>query len=136
MMHRVEDHLEEDENGPEERWYVYFLRALAVLYLIWGVANWASILGVPGTANFPAETIQRQILIGYLAVMMPIAAVGLWIGASWGTVIWLVVALSEVIANTLFADLFGWAFDLVIFHIVTMVAYLALAWLVARKRPA
>lgn len=129
------DRIEEEDVIVEEKWIAIFLRGLAFLYLIWGVANWASILGVPGTPDFVASSSARKVLTGYLAVMMPIAAVGLWIPSSWGTVIWLVVALSEVVANTLFSDIFGWASELVAFHLVTMTIYLILAWRIARKRP-
>ena len=134
-MHASDDRIEQDDIVPEEQWMVWFLRGLAFLYLMWGVANWAVILGVPGMEDFIASATPRQVLIGYLAVMMPIAAVGLWTTASWGTVIWLVVALSEVVANTIFAQTFGWAFDLVAFHLVTMAIYVALAWRIARKSP-
>ncbi|OQW54564.1 DUF6163 family protein [Candidatus Raskinella chloraquaticus] len=133
-MHASDDVIEPDDIIREEKWMAWFLRLLALLYLLWGAANWAAIIGVPGTADFLQSSLPRQVLIGYLAVMMPIAAVGLWVTSSWGTVIWLVVALSEVVANTLFADIFGWAFDLVAFHIVTMAIYLALAWRMSRRR--
>ena len=135
-MHASEDLIEDDEIIVEERWTLWFIRCLAFLFLLWGAANWAIILGVPGMLDFLQMATPRQVLTGYLAVMMPIAAVGLWIGAGWGTVIWLVVALSEVFANTLFSELFGEAYDLVAFHLFTMVIYVVLAWRIAQKRHA
>lgn len=133
-MHASDDLIEDDEAIPEEQWMAYFLRGLSFLYLLWGVANWMTIIGVPGTADFLEFPSPRQALTVYLAVMMPIAAVGLWTKSSWGTVIWLIVALSEVTANTVFSGLFGWAFDLVGFHLVTMAVYLGLAWRINSQR--
>lgn len=133
-MHSSDDLIEDDETIPEELWMAYFLRGLSFLYLLWGVTNWMTIIGVPGTADFLEFPAPRQALTVYLAVMMPIAAVGLWTKSSWGTVIWLIVALSEVTANTVFSGLFGWAFDLVGFHLVTMTIYLGLAWRINSQR--
>lgn len=119
---------------PEERWLTWYLRLLASFFFISGVLRWFTILGVPGWGDFDDLETHQQVLVGYCAVIALVASVGLWIQASWGTVIWLIAALSEIVAFTAFRDVFGGNLPLVVFHFITLIAYLVLAWRVARLR--
>jgi hypothetical protein len=118
----------------EERWLAWYLRALATVFLIAGLLQWQSILGTPGFVAISDMPIYRQILTGYLGIVMLVAAVGLWMVASWGTVVWMLAALSEIVAHVAFRDLYGPAWGVVGFHLTAMVIYVVLAWRVAQVR--
>lgn len=122
--------------APEraERWLVWFMRALALPFLGRGIEKWLIVLGAPGFQNFLELTTAQQVLTAYTAVVMIAAGVGLWLGASWGTVIWLMAALSEVVAYVAFRDLFGTAWLVVGFHIAAMTIYVVIAWRITQVR--
>ncbi|MNE89981.1 hypothetical protein D3C80_1874510 [compost metagenome] len=42
-----------------------------------------------------------------LAVLFPVAALGLWVGASWGAVIWVIGAGAQVAMYRVWPDIFG-----------------------------
>lgn len=79
-----------------------FLRALAAVELVKGLAHWAALLGAGGaadpTAGRPAGWFLAQ---GFFAVADPVAAVGLWVGATWGVAIWLIAALGQLAVSAL-----------------------------------
>lgn len=119
-------------SAREERWLVVFLRLLGLVFLGAGVWHWQTVLGSPGFVPIAALDLPRQIMTGYLAVLCLVAGVGLWMATSWGTVTWLLAALSEIVLHVGFADMFGAAWEIVGFHLVTMALYVLLAWRVAR----
>jgi hypothetical protein len=51
---------------------------------------------------------------------------------SWGTVLWIFAALSEIALHTVFIRTFGGDVMVIAFHLVTVVAYLALFFLARR----
>jgi hypothetical protein len=117
----------------EVRWLLWFARALALVFFVRGVQHWLVILGAPGFGALQDLTTAGQVLTGHLAVVMVLAAVGLWLGASWGIVVWLMAALSEIVAHVAFADLFGSAWALVAAHLGAMIIYVAIAWRIAQS---
>lgn len=75
-----------------------FLRLAAVLWLAAGVLAWARIVGaVPdaGPVFVGAEAAER-VRAGLFAIMYPVAAVGLWLGASWGVAIFVLSIVAQV----------------------------------------
>jgi fatty acid desaturase len=116
----------------EERALVWYMRLLAIAFLAIGVYHWQSLLGAPGFVPIADMPLPRQLLTGYLAMLCLVAAVGLWMTTSWGTVVWLLVALSEIVAHVAFRDLYGPAWGAISFHLGTMAIYVVLAWRVAR----
>jgi hypothetical protein len=119
---------------PEERWLLWYVRGLAFVFLTAGLMHWQPILGTPNVVPLNELSTAKQIFTCYLAVVCLVAAVGLWIGASWGTVIWLLAALSQVVAHVGLRDIFGAAWGLVGFHIAAMAVYVVIAWRVAQIR--
>lgn len=117
-----------------ERWLLWFMRLLALPFLGRGIQKWLVVLGTPGFASFVELSTAQQVLTAYSAVVMIAAGVGLWLGASWGTVIWLMAALSEVVAYVAFRDLFGTAWPVVGFHIAAMTIYVVIAWRITQIR--
>jgi hypothetical protein len=118
-------------------WLIFFLRFLAGVSLLKGLYHWSIILGIgDGDGSlFEASTAPWQAATVYFAVIDLVAAVGLWLAAAWGGVLWLTAAISMAAIEYFFPQVYGGS-DLVIAgEIGAMVLYLVLAVLSARERP-
>lgn len=112
-----------------ETWLVLYLRALALLFLINGLAHWLDILRLPDDprgALLGLSFSERFETIAF-AVLDPAAAVGLWLTASWGIVLWLIAALSRTVAASGLIGATEASFLTLAVQIVTVGIYLALA---------
>ena len=80
-----------------ERLNVWFWRLLSVAWLLNGLYAWAVIIGVDPSAVRPFETraMTFQAVTVYFAVVDLLAAIGLWLLAPWGAVVWLIAAVSR-----------------------------------------
>lgn len=91
-----------DEHREAFRWdlaLVWFMRVLALAWMAKGLAYWAILLGVlPEVAPFDGQTMQWQTIVVYFAVIDLVAAVGLWLTSTWGGVMWLLAAMSYLLA--------------------------------------
>lgn len=109
-------------------------RVLSVVLLTLGLRQWAVIVGVassPGGA-FETMSVAWQLATMYLAVVDLVAAVGLWMRVSWGDVLWLCAALSEIALHTIFQNSFGSDYTILGFHLIAIAGYVTLN-LLARK---
>ena len=85
----------EDEGGPKvglwTRRLVLFLRAMAAVSMLKGLYHWTRVcgIGVSGADLFEYQSIAWQTATIFFAVIDLVAAVGLWLAAAWGAVIWL-----------------------------------------------
>ncbi len=96
---------EPDRNLPLT---IIYLRAVALLLLAAGLARAALILGITSDGqDFSTLAPAWRAGATTLTLVDLFAAVGLWIGAAWGPVMWAVALAIEVAMYTLFADLFG-----------------------------
>jgi hypothetical protein len=87
-----------ETRNPGIRWdlmMVLFLRLIAAVWLVKGVAFWALILGL-GEVPFLEETRLRQALIVGFALVDCAAAVGLWLLSPWGKSLWVFVVVVEI----------------------------------------
>ena len=85
------------------------MRVAALLLLVAGLARACQVLGIftpDGLAFADLTPAKRSGAITLLLVDL-FAAVGLWVGAAWGPVMWAVALAVEVSMYTLFSDLFG-----------------------------
>lgn len=101
------------------------LRALAVLELAKGLYHWALLLGL-GPTPFPDGPLVQRIGAVVFAVADPVAAVGLWLAAAWGVVIWLCAASAQLMFSALVPSS---ALNLAVTPVwaLAMAAYLALS---------
>ena len=94
------DRIERAPQVPQTGWdvvLVWFMRLTALFWLAKAVATWAGILDIlPGGRPFESETLGRQSVIVYFAVIDAMAAVGLWLTSAWGGVVWLLAATSAL----------------------------------------
>ncbi|WP_336276806.1 DUF6163 family protein [Bartonella sp. CB178] len=81
--------------------YNFYLRFLALVCLILGAVYWLRLVGVfSGTLwRFDLMPWQWQFLSTTLAVVYPVALIGLWMYSPWGIVLWYTTVLIEVITT-------------------------------------
>jgi len=115
---------------------VWYLRAMAVLLIGGGLIHWARIVGmVPWRGVwFWDMPIEWQAATVFFAVLDLVAAIGLWLTVSWGTVMWLTRALSQVVMHTMFSDVFGRRPYEIAFYLLTIAIYLVLLYLTDREQ--
>lgn len=114
---------------------VWYLRGIALLLIGAGVIHWARIVGfVPWRGYwFWDMPIEWQAATVFFAVLDLVAATGLWLAVSWGTVMWLFRALSQIVMHTVFADIYGRRPYEIAFYILTIAIYLLLLYLMERE---
>src|SRR5581483_818541 len=77
---------------------VLFLRVMAVVALLKGLFHWSRVCGilVGPEETFEAHSVAWQASTIFFAVLDLVAAVGLWLAAAWGAVIWLTSVASMI----------------------------------------
>lgn len=97
---------------------VLFLRLVAVACLVFGIQYWAMLTGylLEGRARFDLLTLPWRVAGSGLAVLFPVAALGLWLTVSWGPVIWVIVAGAQVAMYTIWPEIFGYHLPVVILN--------------------
>jgi Family of unknown function (DUF6163) len=131
------DRLEERPAPNRFRWshvLTWFMRILALLWILKGLSAWAVILGIwtPGGV-FEARATGYQATIIYFAVIDLIAAVGLWMASTWGGVLWLLAVMSHVILASFFPRIVTASITTMVFFLILISAYLAVSWMSAQE---
>ncbi len=81
---------------------VWFMRTLAWVWVAKGLFNWSLVLGAfPGYGDFTMLPLPLQGSIVFFAAVDLLAAVGLWLAAPWGGVLWLLCAAIEAVSPAL-----------------------------------
>jgi hypothetical protein len=129
------------ETAPvEERWtawFMLFLRTMAGVSLVKGLYHWAMVVGIgqgPFSA-FETSSTAWQAATMYFAVIDLVAAVGLWLAAAWGGVVWLTATISMAAIELLFPQVYGGRILVVLVDVAMLVTYFSLAVAAARERP-
>ena len=127
-----------DDRNVEGRWtarLVLFLRVMAVLSLLKGLYHWAIVCGIGDgpDASFETAPLPWQAATVFFAVIDLVAAVGLWLTAAWGAVVWLTAAISMVAVQILFPTIYGGSLTPVLVELGLLAVYLWLALLAARE---
>ena len=116
---------------------IVYLRAVALLLLAAGLARAALILGITADGqDFSSLTPAWRAGVTTLILVDLFAAVGLWIGAVWGPVMWAVALAVEVSMYTIFAEIFGTYPLRIAAHGVLFAAFLILSILDWRRAQA
>ena len=86
------------------------LRVMAGVSMLKGLYHWSRVCGmgvIPATC-FNYHSIAWQTATIFFAVIDLVAAVGLWLAAAWGAVIWLILAVASMLAvEIFFPQVFG-----------------------------
>jgi hypothetical protein len=116
--------------GEENRaGLVVFMRLLAGLWVIQGLLQWSAIL-LPSEPLFDNVSALRGGAVIFFAIYDLVAAVGLWLAAPWGGVIWLLGAIAQI-----FVALWLPAFFSLLWtgaNVILIVIYFGLTWQAGR----
>jgi hypothetical protein len=133
----VHEHDGEDSVGLWTRRLVLFLRVMAGLSMIKGLYHWSRVCGIGVGQNefFEAHSIAWQTATVFFAVIDLVAAVGLWLAAAWGAVIWLTAVASMLAVEMFFPQVYGRGFITVVLEGGLLGLYLWLAVKSAQEQP-
>jgi hypothetical protein len=129
-----------DQGEPRgERWasrLVMFLRLMAGVALVKGLYFWAVVCGVgaPSPVGFESYAMPYQSATVFFAVIDLVAAVGLWLAAPWGAVVWLTSVISMAAVEALFPQIYGGRIWVIMVELALLGIYLSLALLSAREQ--
>ena len=124
--------------GSWAEYLVVFLRIMAAVSLMKGLYHWAQVCGIaaPADGGFEAHTVAWQTATVFFAVIDLVAAVGLWLAAAWGAVVWLTAVVSMAVVEVFFPQVYGASILIVLVEATLLVVYLWLAIFAARQQPA
>lgn len=130
----------DDERRGEGAWterLVLFLRVMAAVSMLKGLYHWAAVCGFIGgpDGGFLAHGPQWQTATIFFAVIDLVAAVGLWLAAPWGAVVWLTAAVSMAVITMFFQQVYGAQPAIVVLEGAMIASYLFLAIQAAREHP-
>jgi len=122
--------------GTWTDYLVLFLRLMAVVSLIKGLYHWIQVCGIgaPPGKGFEAHTVAWQTTTVFFAVLDLVAAVGLWLAAPWGAVLWLASVVSMAAVEVFFPQVYGGSLLVVFAETTLLGVYLFLAIVSARER--
>ena len=112
----------------------WFMRLLAMLWIMTGLSAWAAILGVWSPAGaFEARSMGYQATLIYFALIALLAAVGLWMASTWGGIMLLLAVMSHLILAAFFPGIVSGGMVTMIIFRGLITVYLAVSWLAARE---
>ena len=130
----------QERASAEEPWterLVLFLRVMAGVSLLKGLYHWAQVcsIGAPADQTFEMQSMAWQSATVFFAVIDLVAAVGLWLAAAWGAVVWLTSVVSMVVIEVFFPGVYGTSIFVVVVEVGLLTFYLWLAIHAAREQP-
>jgi Family of unknown function (DUF6163) len=124
--------------GSWTEYLVLFLRIMAAISMIKGLYHWSQVCGIGVSADraFENRSIAWQTATVFFAVLDLVAAVGLWLAAAWGAVVWLTSVVSMAAVEMFFPNVYGGSVFIILVEMTLLGMYLYLAIMSARERPA
>ncbi|PZO81466.1 MAG: hypothetical protein DI629_04365 [Mesorhizobium amorphae] len=121
---------------PVEYAFDWFRRIVAVGCLAMGIYYWVRLIGLWNEPlwRFDLMPVHWQVAAVTLAVFLPFAAIGLWMLASWGLVIFLICAVTEWVMHLGFPALFGPDALTMGAYAAVLGLYLGFIFLISRQR--
>jgi hypothetical protein len=115
---------------------ILFLRIMAIASMIKGLYHWAAVCGFIGEAGgFEAHAQSWQATTVFFSVIDLVAAVGLWLVAPWGAVVWLTSTVTMIMIQIFFDQVYGTDVFIVTAGMLAILTYLVLSVLAAREHP-
>jgi Family of unknown function (DUF6163) len=127
----------EPQIGIWTRRLVLFLRLMAGVSMLKGLYHWSRVCGIGVAPNdlFAYQSIAWQTATVFFAVIDLVAAVGLWLAAAWGAVIWLMSVASMLAVEIFFPHVFGAGLATGLAEGALLAIYLWLALKSAQEHP-
>ena len=128
----------DEEGRADSAWtarLVLFLRVMAAVSMLKGLYHWGAVCGFVDArgGGFMGHGTQWQTATVFFAVIDLVAAVGLWLAAPWGAVVWLTAAVSMAVIDLFFQQVYGPQPIIVALEGLVIAAYLFLAIQAARE---
>jgi len=115
---------------------VFYLRIMAVTSMLKGLYHWAAVCGIIGEeGGFEAHIQAWQATTVFFSVIDLVAAVGLWLVAPWGAVVWLTSTVTMIMVQLFFDQVYGTDVTVVAASALAVLIYLILSILAAREHP-
>ncbi|MBV8848223.1 MAG: hypothetical protein JOZ16_01405 [Methylobacteriaceae bacterium] len=127
---------ERAKDADETRWgmlLVLFMRIVAVLWVYQGLVQWHVILAAEQSI-FDVLPVQTTLAVVFFAVLDLLAAVGMWLAAPWGGVLWLLTAIAQALVAVLLPDFFAGGHIVIGLNCILLVLYFLLTFK-ASQRP-
>jgi hypothetical protein len=133
----VREHEGDRSIGQWTQRLVIFLRVMAAISMLKGLYHWAQVCGIGfgETQPFEYRSIAWQTATIFFAVIDLVAAVGLWLAAAWGAVIWLTAVASMLAVEIFFPQVFGGGWVTGALEGALLAVYLWLALKSAQEHP-
>ena len=133
----VREHEGEPSVGLWTRRLVLFLRVMAGIAMLKGLYHWSRVcgIGVADSDSFAVHSVAWQTATVFFAVIDLVAAVGLWLAAAWGAVIWLTAVASMLAVEIFFPQVFDSGMLTGIVEAALLAVYLWLALKAAQEHP-
>lgn len=114
---------------------VWYMRLLSLLSLAQGLACWALVLVGDdyGPGNLARMTVPGASAVIFFSVIDIVAAVGLWLAASWGGVVWLVAVAAQWLCLVVLPNFVPYDLAVGGGNLLLVVAYFALIYRTARE---
>jgi hypothetical protein len=125
------------ENGADQaRWsflLVIFMRCMSLLWLFYGLRQWQLILA---PSDVPLDALPTSLALAtvFFAVADLLAAVGLWLAATWGGILWLFSASASIIISLFMPGFRADGALALSFNFLLIITYFVLNWLAAVER--
>jgi hypothetical protein len=114
---------------------VLFLRVMAIASIMKGLYHWAAVCGFIGEqGGFDNHTQAWQATTVFFAVIDLVAAVGLWLVAPWGAVVWLTATVTMIMIQLFFDQVYGTHLPVVAIGLAAILGYLVLSLLASREQ--
>jgi hypothetical protein len=135
-LRAIEDTSSNEAGDQWTGWLIVYVRVMAGIAMLKGLYHWARVCGIGDGANstFELSPVAWQAATIFFAVIDLVAAVGLWLAAAWGGVVWLTAAISMAAVELLFPSIFGGHILVVLAEFIAVGAYLTLAVMASRGR--
>jgi hypothetical protein len=114
-----------------------FLRMVAAACLYFAFGIWSDLIGysAAGALRIDLLDTDQQAAIAALAVLYPVAAIGLWLKGSWGPVVWTVASIVEIARHESLPGNLSAATPTLLMIASTALLYLALRLTLWLKKP-
>ncbi len=113
---------------------ILFLRIMAIVSMLKGLYHWAAVCGFVGEdGGFEAHSQAWQATTVFFSVIDLVAAVGLWLVAPWGAVVWLTSTVTMIMIQLFFDQVYGTDILVVTAGLLAILGYLVLSLLAARE---
>lgn len=121
------------ESARHALWLAVFMRSVAVLWIVEGLAQWAEILTDDSGAIIGAASALHVTAQFFFCVLDLVAAVGLWLVTAWGGAVWIATIIGHVL-TVIFAPGFLGEPTLMLAGDAIMVgSYATLSWFSGRQ---